>query len=340
MVEEKLAKPPAYTFSIAPMMDYTDRHCRFMFRQITDHSLLYTEMITAPALVYGKPEKLLVFNPQEHPVALQLGGSNPGELALATKLGIEFGYDEINLNMGCPSDRVSQGCFGAKLMTLPEISRDCIKAMQDASEGKGITIKCRIGVDDSDPYQMLPDLLELFNLLEIKRVIIHARKAILQGLSPKENRTIPPLDYDLVIKSKKWFPDLKICLNGGITSIEQSQNLIERGMDGVMVGRAAYHSPLALLKEVDQRFFHSSKTKDVDEIMENLIGYVARETEKGVPIRRITRHMLGLFAGIRGARTWRRRLSSPQYMDIEGINGLKETLNNVLLSNPEDYLNH
>ncbi|MYJ86749.1 MAG: tRNA dihydrouridine(20/20a) synthase DusA, partial [Rhodobacteraceae bacterium] len=191
---------PSYTFSIAPMMDYTDRHCRFMFRQITKHSLLYTEMITAPALVHGNSEKLLEFNQEEHPVALQLGGSKPEELSFATKLGIKFGYDEINLNMGCPSDRVSQGCFGAKLMTLPEVSRDCIKAMQDASDDTEITIKCRIAVDDANPYEMLPELLDLFSSLEIRRVIIHARKAILQGLSPKENRTIPPLDYDLVVK--------------------------------------------------------------------------------------------------------------------------------------------
>ncbi len=329
MVEEKIVKPPAYTFSIAPMMDYTDRHCRFMFRQITEHSLLYTEMITAPALVHGKRDRLLEFNPQEHPVALQLGGSNPKELAFATKLGIEFGYDEINLNMGCPSDRVSQGCFGAKLMTMPETARDCIKAMQDASNGTEITIKCRIGVDDANPYQMLPDLLELFQYLEIKRVIIHARKAFLQGLSPKENRTVPPLDYDLVVKCKKWFPDLIICINGGISSLDQTMELIDRDLDGIMVGRVAYHSPLVILKEVDQRIFNASEGKDINVIMENMIGYVEREIETGVPIRRITRHMLGLFAGIAGARTWRRRLSSPQFMDNEGINGLRATLEKI-----------
>lgn len=338
MFEEKKVKPPAYTFSIAPMMDYTDRHCRFMFRQLTDHSLLYTEMITAPALVHGNRDRLLEYNPIEHPVALQLGGSNPKELAFATKLGIEFGYDEINLNMGCPSDRVAQGCFGAKLMTMPEIAKDCIKAMLDASDGNEITIKCRIGVDASDPYQMLPELLEIIHSLGVKRVIIHARKAFLQGLSPKENRTVPPLDYDLVVKCKKWFPDLIICINGGVTSIDQTQELIERGLDGVMVGRAAYHSPLVMLNEVDQRIFHSPEGKDVNVIMENLIGYVEREIEMGVPIRRITRHMLGLFTGIAGARTWRRRLSSPQYMENEGINGLRVTLEKLIPSNFEANL--
>ncbi|MCY4307223.1 MAG: tRNA dihydrouridine(20/20a) synthase DusA [Rhodobacteraceae bacterium] len=323
-------KVPSYTFSVAPMMDYTDRHCRFMFRQITKHSLLYTEMITAPALVHGNSEKLLEFNQEEHPVALQLGGSKPEELAFATKLGIKFGYDEINLNMGCPSDRVSQGCFGAKLMTLPEVSKDCIKAMQDASEGTEITIKCRIAVDDANPYEMLPELLNLFSSLEIRRVIIHARKAILQGLSPKENRTIPPLDYDLVVKCKNWFPDLTLCINGGINSIEQSQELLQRGLDGVMVGRSAYHTPLAMLVEVDQRIFHSPLENDIGLIMDNLIRYVERELENGVPIRRITRHMLGLFSGINGARTWRRRLSSPQYMDNAGIHGLRETLEKLV----------
>ena len=320
---------PSYTFSIAPMMDYTDRHCRFMFRQITKHSLLYTEMITAPALVHGNSEKLLEFNQEEPPVALQLGGSKPEELAFATKLGIKFGYDEINLNMGCPSDRVSQGCFGAKLMTLPEVSRDCIKAMQDASDGTEITIKCRIAVDDANPYEMLPELLNLFHSLEIKRVIIHARKAILQGLSPKENRTIPPLDYDLVVKCKSWFPDLTLCINGGINSIDQSQELLERGLNGVMVGRAAYHTPLAMLMEVDQRIFQSPHENDMGCIMDNLIGYVEREIENGVPIRRMTRHMLGLFSGINGARTWRRRLSSPKFIDNTGITGLRETLDKL-----------
>ncbi len=321
---------PSHTFSIAPMMDYTDRHCRFMFRQITKHSLLYTEMITAPALVHGPSEKLLKFNQEEHPVALQLGGSKPEELSIATKLGIKFGYDEINLNMGCPSDRVSQGCFGAKLMTLPDVSRDCIKAMQDASDGTEITIKCRIAVDDANPNEMLPELLNLFSSLEIRRVVIHARKAILQGLSPKENRTIPPLDYDLVVKCKNWFPDLTLCINGGINSIEQSQELLDKGLDGVMVGRSAYHTPLAMLKEVDQRIFHSPLENDIGLIMDNLIGYVEREIEKGVPIRRITRHMLGLFSGINGARTWRRRLSSPKFIDNAGITGLRETLDKLL----------
>ena len=335
MTVNNLVKPPPYTFSIAPMMDCTDRHCRYMFRQITEHSLLYTEMITAPALVHGKRERFLAYNPVEHPVALQVGGSNPKELALATKLGVEYGYDEINLNMGCPSDRVSQGCFGAKLMTLPEISHDCIKAMQDVSDGTEITIKCRIGVDDADPYVMLPNLLELFSSLAIKRVIIHARKAILKGLSPKENRTIPPLDYELVVKCKEWFPQLTLCINGGITTIEHTQGLLDRGLDGVMVGRAAYHTPLAILKDVDQWIFKSPGEKNVYDIVENLVGYVEKEVDKGVPIRRITRHMLGLFAGISGARTWRRRLSSPQYMEHEGIRGLRATLKRLLPQNAE-----
>ena len=217
-------KVPSHTFSIAPMMDYTDRHCRFMFRQITKHSLLYTEMITAPAIVHGNSEKLLEFNQEEHPVALQLGGSKPEELSFATKLGIKFGYDEINLNMGCPSDRVSQGCFGAKLMTLPEVSRDCIKAMQDASDGTEITIKCRIAVDDANPYEMLPELLNLFSSLEIRRVVIHARKAILQGLSPKENRTIPPLGLRFGCQMQK--------LVSGFNPVYQRWNQLHRTITG------------------------------------------------------------------------------------------------------------
>ncbi len=320
---------PSYTLSVAPMMDWTDRHCRYLFRLLSRHSLLYTEMVAATALIHGNVDRHLAYHPQEHPLALQLGGSNPTELAQAVDIANRFGFDEINLNMGCPSDRVANACFGAKLITLPDLAMDCIKAMQDVANGTEITVKCRIGVDDDNPCKVLPDLVARMEETGIKRVIVHARKAYLNGLSPKENRTVPPLDYELVHAMKSMFPDLTICINGGIDDLDQVKSHLNRGISGVMVGRAAYRDPVNLLLEADHRIFSSPNPDTLDAVIYKMIRYMAQEVERGTPIRRITRHMLGLFTGRQGAKIWRRNLSSQQFMDCNGVEGIRATLQQI-----------
>ncbi|MEM6306889.1 MAG: tRNA dihydrouridine(20/20a) synthase DusA, partial [Pseudomonadota bacterium] len=235
--------------SVAPMMAWTDRHCRMFHRHMSRHVLLYTEMVTAAALVHGDAVHLLDHSPAEHPVAVQLGGSDPALLAQATALAHAAGFQEVNLNVGCPSDRVQSGAFGAILMTRPDTVRDCLRAMQEAS-GAEVTVKCRIGVDDQQPEQVLPAFLDMVAQTGVTRVIIHARKAWLQGLSPKENRDIPPLDYPLVHQMKQAFPGLHLSINGGITSLDQAQHHLD-GLDGAMIGRAAYHSPAQILLQAD-----------------------------------------------------------------------------------------
>ena len=236
------------------MMDWTDRHCRYLHRLLSGQALLYTEMVTAPALVRGGALHLLSYSTLEHPVALQLGGSDPDELAQAAKLGADSGYDEINLNCGCPSDRVLSGTFGAVLMKDPARVADCVAAMQAAVDVE-VTVKCRIGVDEQEPEEVVPEFLNQISAAGCTRVTIHARKAWLQGLSPKENRDIPPLDYDLVHRMKAAFPDLHISINGGITSLEQASTHLDAGLDGVMIGRAAYHQPTDILAEADPMIF-------------------------------------------------------------------------------------
>jgi tRNA-dihydrouridine synthase A len=234
---------PAHRLSVAPMMDWTDRHCRVFHRRMTRRALLYTEMVTAAAIVHGPKHRLLDFSAEEHPVALQLGGSDPGELAAAVRIAAPWGYDEVNLNCGCPSDRVQSGCFGAVLMQQPALVADCVKAMQDAS-AVPVTVKCRIGVDDQDPETVaLPRFLEAMVGAGVRHVVIHARKAWLQGLSPKENREVPPLDHALALRMKAAFPQLTISVNGGVTTLAQARDLLAQGFDGVMIGRAAYHDP-------------------------------------------------------------------------------------------------
>ena len=233
----------AARLSIAPMMDWTDRHCRFFHRQMTRRAMLYTEMVTAPAVIHGPRARLLDFSTDEHPVALQLGGSDPVELAAAVRAARDWGYDEINLNCGCPSDRVQSGCFGAVLMERPALVADCVAAMQ-AESPVPVTVKCRIGVDDQDPETVLPGFVETVAAAGVRHFIIHARKAWLKGLSPKENREIPPLDHALVLRMKARFPELTICLNGGVATLEQARALLDQGLDGVMIGRAAYHLSL------------------------------------------------------------------------------------------------
>ena len=280
-------------------------------------ALLYTEMVAAPALVRGRALHLLNYNPEEHPVALQLGGSDPKELAEATKLGNEVGYDEINLNVGCPSDRVQSGTFGAVLMKTPELVAECVAAMTEVSEAE-VTVKCRIGVDDQDPNVALPRFLAKISDAGVSRVTIHARKAWLKGLSPKENRDIPPLDYDLVCRMKQQFPNMHVSINGGIASLAEARELLARGLDGVMIGRAAYHSPAEILLTADADIYGSSHTKSRVEVVDAMLPYIEMHLKNGGKLQQVTKPMLGLFAGLPGARLWRRYLSENAHHEGAG----------------------
>lgn len=295
--------------SVAPMMDWTDRHCRYFHRLLSGRALLYTEMVTAPALVRGGARHLLDHSPAEHPVAAQLGGSDPVELAEATAMCWEAGYQEVNLNVGCPSDRVQSGCFGAILMRDPDLVARCTQAMIAASPAQ-ITVKCRIGVDDDDPASVLPAFLDTVAGAGVTHFIVHARKAWLKGLSPKENRDIPPLDYPLVIAMKQRFPDLEIAINGGITSLDQADAFLAEGLDGVMIGRAAYHDPASVLINADARIFGDTRASvDAHAAARAMMPYIADHLASGGRVHNVTRHMLGLFTGRPGARAWRRHLS-------------------------------
>ncbi|MBU4197209.1 MAG: tRNA dihydrouridine(20/20a) synthase DusA [Alphaproteobacteria bacterium] len=298
--------------SVAPMMDWTDRHCRAFHRVLTARALLYTEMVTAPAVLHGDRDYLLGFDAVEHPVALQLGGSNPTELAEAAKVGEAYGYDEINLNVGCPSDRVQSGKFGACLMREPELVADCMAAIRSAVSIPA-TVKCRIGVDDQEPEVSLFATVDACAAVGIEVFIVHARKAWLQGLSPKENRDVPPLDYDLVRRLKRERPHLNISINGGIANLDEAEaHLAETDgvrLDGVMMGRAAYHEP-AILGQADRRLY-GADTADVDAFaaLDRYRPYIAARLEEGVRLPAITRHMLGLMHGRPGARAFRRILT-------------------------------
>ncbi|MEM9810481.1 MAG: tRNA dihydrouridine(20/20a) synthase DusA [Pseudomonadota bacterium] len=301
---EKKALNADHRFCVAPMIDWTDRYCRFLHRQMTCYALLYTEMITAEAILHGDREHLLGCDAAEHPVALQLGGSDPEKMARAAEIGAAFGYDEINMNVGCPSDRVQSGQFGACLMQEPELVRDCLAAMRGAVSVP-VTVKCRIGVDEQDPEEALPRFLSCAESAGVRTVIIHARKAWLQGLSPKENRTVPPLNYDLVFRMKREFPGLTVVLNGGLPSAEDAHQYLGQ-VDGVMLGRAAYEHP-AILRDVDRLYFGDNREPIS---AEQAVEAVVRKAESdGTPIWRYARHMLGLFSGQKGARVWRRRIS-------------------------------
>ncbi|WP_353329135.1 tRNA dihydrouridine(20/20a) synthase DusA [Phaeobacter sp. NW0010-22] len=294
--------------SVAPMMDWTDRHCRVFHRLLSSESLLYTEMVTAPALVRGGAVHLLEHSPQEHPLALQLGGSDPEELAKAALIGADAGYDEINLNCGCPSDRVQSGTFGAVLMKHPSRVADCVAAMREVVDVE-VTVKCRIGVDDQEPQDVLPDFLNQIVSAGCQRVTIHARKAWLKGLSPKENRDIPPLDYALVLRMKEQFPQLHISINGGIDSLAQAREFLDAGLDGVMIGRAAYHQPADILSTADSEIFGVGAPRDPVAVVHEMLPYIEAHLVNGGRLHQITRHMLGTFAGRPGARAWRRILS-------------------------------
>lgn len=312
--------------SVAPMMDWTDRHCRILHRHLSQHALLYTEMVTAPALVRGGATHLLDYSTQEHPVALQLGGSDPAELASAARMGYDWGYDEINLNVGCPSDRVQSGTFGAILMKSPDLVAKCCAAMIEAQPAE-VTVKCRIGVDDQDPHVVLPDFLERVSDVGVQRFTIHARKAWLKGLSPKENRDIPPLDYDLVLKMKQRFPHLHISLNGGISDLEQANTFLNLGLDGIMIGRAAYHTPSEILCSADRLIYGQGSDSDPKSVVRAIVPYIEHHIQNGGRLNQISRHMLGLFSGRPGARMWRRVLSERAH--CSGVELIEEALGYV-----------
>jgi tRNA-dihydrouridine synthase A len=294
-------------FSVAPMLDWTDRHCRYFYRLMSKQALLYTEMVTTGALIYGDQQRFLQFNHEEHPLALQLGGSKPADLALCAKMAQDYGYDEVNLNVGCPSDRVQNGLFGACLMAEPLLVAECIVAMQQVTSIP-ITVKSRIGIDDKDSYEELTHFIKTVASSGCKTFIIHARKAWLQGLSPKQNREIPPLRYDVVYQLKKDFPKLEIILNGGITNLEIAQDYLNQ-VDGVMLGREVYQRPF-ILSKVDHAIFGGSKQlKTRQQIVEELIPYVQQQLKQGVRLNSISRHILGLFHSQKGAKAWRRYLS-------------------------------
>jgi tRNA-dihydrouridine synthase A len=300
-------KNHVHRFCIAPMMDWTDRHCRAFHRHLSRRARLYTEMVTADAVLHGDVERLLWFDAREHPVALQLGGSEPEKLAAAARIGAGLGYDEINLNVGCPSERVQSGAFGACLMREPALVADCLAAMREAASVP-VTVKHRLGVDDDIPRERLFGFVEHLAARGTRTFIVHARKAILKGLSPKDNRSVPPLDYELVAELKRARPDLEIILNGGLEDLDAALAQLPR-FDGVMLGRAAYQTP-ALLLEVDRRVFgEAAPVRSAHEAARTFRPWILGRVEAGVPLHAITRHMLGLFAGQPGARQWRRILS-------------------------------
>ena len=309
---------------IAPMMDWTDRHCRYFLRLLSPNARLYTEMVTAAALIHGDAEKLLAFDATEHPVALQIGGSDTAELAEAARIAAEYGYDEINLNVGCPSDRVQSGRFGACLMAEPDVVGDCVQAMQNAVSVP-VTVKCRIGIDDQDTEAALADFVGTIRQAGCRTIIVHARKAWLEGLSPKENRDVPPLDYDRVYRLKRTFPDLEIVINGGVETLDAVADHLSH-VDGVMLGRAAYQNPY-LLAHADRRFFDDPHpVPDRAEIVEAFLPYIDAEISQGARLHHMTRHILGLFQGQPGARAWRRHLTVQGVKADAGLEVLRDAL--------------
>lgn len=297
---------PAHRFAVAPMLDRTDRHCRALFRRLSPHALLYTEMIATGALLHGAAERHLAFDASEHPLAIQLGGSDPDDLARCARLAEHWGYDEVNLNCGCPSDRVQAGRFGACLMKEPELVADCVAAMAGAVRIP-VTVKCRIGVDDREGYAALAQFVSRVSAAGCDRFVVHARKAWLQGLSPRQNRELPPLDYPVVHRLKRDFPQLQIVVNGGLADLAAVEAQFAAGVDGVMLGRAAYANP-ALLPAIEQRLF-GGDLPDWAALHAALRAYLARELARGTPLHRMSRHLLGLHLGSPGARAYRHHLS-------------------------------
>ncbi|MEL7453951.1 MAG: tRNA dihydrouridine(20/20a) synthase DusA [Pseudomonadota bacterium] len=301
-----MTKNQCYKFSVAPMMDWTDRHCRTFHRCLTQNARLWTEMVTADAVIHGDRDRLIGYSPAEHPIVLQLGGSDPHKMAEAARIGQAYGYDEVNINCGCPSDRVQSGSFGACLMAEPKTVADCVSAMGEAVTIP-VTVKCRIAIDDLPARETLFGFVEQVADAGCSVFTIHARKAWLKGLSPKENRDIPPLDYDLVADLKAMRPDLTIVLNGGLQDLDTCKTELNR-FDGVMLGRAAYQTP-ALLADVDRVLFGDDTQTDVFKALDAYRPYMAAELARGTRLHAMTRHMLGLFAGRPGARAYRRHIS-------------------------------
>lgn len=296
----------SHLFSIAPMLDWTDRHCRYFHRLISQHALLYTEMVTSGALMHGDKHRFLQFNVIEHPVAFQLGGSHPEDLAICARMIEDYGYDEVNLNVGCPSDRVQNGRFGACLMAEPGLVAECVAAMRHAVSIP-VTVKSRIGIDQHDSYEELANFISTVASAGCSTFIVHARKAWLSGLSPKQNREVPPLRYDIVYQIKNDFPELEIIVNGGIKSLELAEDLMKQ-VDGVMVGREAYQNPY-LLADVDSRLFADSRAPlSREKIVSLLVPYIQEQLKTGVRLNTISRHILGLFNAVSGAKGWRRHL--------------------------------
>lgn len=311
-----------HRFSIAPMMDWSDHNCRYFWRLLTKQALLYTEMVTTGALIHGDRKRFLHFNREEHPVALQLGGSDPKDLARCARWAQEWGYDEVNINCGCPSDRVQSGMFGACLMGKPNLVADCVKAMMDSCDIP-VTVKHRIGIDHMESYEQLLAFIEPVAVAGCSVFIVHARKAWLQGLSPKENREIPPLNYPWVYQLKKDFPHLTIVVNGGIQTIEECQTHLDH-VDGVMLGREAYQNPW-MLAQVDEALFGmDSPLKSRDDVIAELLPFAEQHLAQGGQLNHITRHILGLYQGIPGARKFRRHLSENAYKKEAGIRILAE----------------
>ena len=311
-----------WRLSVAPMMDWTDRHCRYFHRLLSPNARLYTEMVTSPALVHGDRERLIGFDASEHPLALQLGGSDPLELAEAARIGAQFGYDEINLNVGCPSDRVQSGRFGACLMREPALVAECFQAMRSAVSIP-VTVKCRLGVDEQDEYADLQHFIEVVAAAGCAVFVVHARKAWLKGLSPKENRDVPPLNYQRVYQLKLDFPQLAIIINGGIETVAEVDTHL-RHTDGVMLGRTAYHEPYRLA-ELDHRLF-GTPLPGREAVIDRMRAYIEAHIASGGKLQHISRHMLGLFQGLPGARAWRRTLSENAHRPDAGFAIVEQAL--------------
>jgi len=315
-------------FCVAPMMDWTDRHCRYFMRLISRDTFLYTEMVTAAAIIHGDRDRLIGFDPAEQPVALQLGGSDPQDLAMAASVGEQFGYSEINLNVGCPSDRVQSGRFGACLMAEPALVARCVEAMMKAVD-LPVTVKCRIGIDDQDSESDLEKFILIVAAAGCRTFIVHARKAWLDGLSPKQNRDVPPLDYERVYRLKAAHPELEIIINGGIETIDETLSHLER-VDGVMMGRAAYHNPY-LLAGVQGRIFNSqSGSKSREDILSEFAEYASHQLLKGVRLHHLTRHILGLYHAEPGARAFRRTISEANIRPDASAEVFVECLESVI----------
>ena len=311
------------------MMDWTDRHCRYFMRLLSPSAFLYTEMVTAAAIHHGDADRFLQYNKNEHPIALQLGGSDPEWMASATAKAAAYGYDEININVGCPSDRVQSGQFGACLMAQPKTVAACFRAMQDQTNVP-VTVKTRIGIDDKDSYDFLKAFIEALGEVGCRKFVVHARIAILEGLSPKDNRTIPPLNYERVFRLKRDFPDFEIVINGGLADIDQVDDIL-RQVDGAMIGRQAYHQPY-FLAELEKHFNPGWTLPDRRAVVEQMLPYVDSVIATGVPLARVTRHMLGLFAGQPGARAWRRYISEHAHLHGAGTEVLSDALNTMLIA--------